>query len=48
MPHPNQHSKSEWSAVIARMENHIRTYGKPMPNENEMKSIVDYYVGNAG
>jgi len=48
MPHPNQHSKSEWPAVIARMEDHIRTYGKPMPNENEMKSIVDYYVGNAG
>ena len=47
LPHPNQHTSSEWPNVITRMENHIKTYGKSMPDKTELKSIINYYVGNA-
>ncbi len=47
MPHANLHTRSEWPNVIARMTNHIKTYAKTMPSESELKSIINYYVGNA-
>jgi len=47
MPHPNQHTRAEWPGVIKRMENHIKTYSKVMPNNVELKSIINYYVGKA-
>ena len=47
LPNPNQHSKSEWPNVIARMEDHINTFHKIMPSVNSLNSIVDYYVSNS-
>jgi len=47
LPDPDQHSRSEWPNVIARMEEHIKTYHKILPDEDTLKSIVDYYVGNS-
>ncbi|VAW96411.1 hypothetical protein MNBD_GAMMA19-1243 [hydrothermal vent metagenome] len=48
MPHPAQHSGEAWPGVIARMKGHIQTYKKTMPSQEELKSIVEYYVGNSG
>lgn len=47
LPNPNQHSKSEWPNVIARMEGHINTFHKTLPGVNALNSIVDYYVSNS-
>ncbi len=47
MPNPNQHTGAEWRNVIPRMEKHIRTYKKIMPDIATLKSITQYYVGNS-
>ena len=47
MPHPDQHSSDEWPGVIARMEDHIKTYHKQVPSKERLKSIVEYYAGNS-
>jgi len=46
LPNPNLHSSVEWPNIIVRMKNYM-TYGKDMPSDSEMQSIIKYYAGNS-
>lgn len=47
MPNPNQHTRAEWSDVIARMMGNIKTFKRILPSDDELTVIVRYYVANA-
>ena len=47
MTYPDEYTRSEWPRIIRRMENLIRRDRKTMPNQSELKSIINYYVGNS-
>lgn len=48
MPNPNQHTRGEWPGVISRMLGNIKTFKRTMPSDSKLKTIVEYYVANAG
>ena len=47
MSYPDEYTRSEWPRIIRRMENLIRRDSKIMPNQSELESILNYYVGNS-
>ncbi|MEH6458245.1 MAG: hypothetical protein V7749_18090, partial [Cocleimonas sp.] len=47
MIHPNEYTRSEWPSIIRRMENLMRRDRMIMPNQSELRSITNYYVGNS-
>jgi len=47
LPDPKQHSANEWPGVVARMQQNMRTMGKPVPDEKALGEIIGFLQHNA-
>ncbi len=47
LPDPKQHSANEWPGVVARMQQNMRTMGKPVPDEKALGEIIGFLQRNA-
>lgn len=47
LPDPKQHTRDEWSPVVARMKQNMVAMDKPVPKEQVMKEIVAFLQRHA-
>lgn len=47
LPDPRQHTGNEWPAVVDRMTIHMRSLGRVVPNDPELKQVVTFLQSNA-
>ena len=42
LPNPKLHKKTEWPAVVKRMQRHMKSMGKVSPSKDEERLIIQY------
>lgn len=47
IPAPNQLSSKQWSNTIQQMLGFMKEYGKKVPNNEQLQSIIKFYTTNS-
>ena len=47
LPDPKQHTANEWPDVVERMTQNMKTMGKPIPDQESLKTVVEFLQTHA-
>ncbi len=47
LPGPKQHAANEWPGVVERMTQNMKTMGKPIPDKETLKTVIEFLQTHA-